>query len=276
MKAQLPDRDISLPLGANVLHNQKNPIQSLLNPLLELAENSHYLIAGSAGEFSAGDGIYQIPRFIFMGPTGGGETIRLAIFAGIHGNQPEGSETLVAFLQALESRPWLGTGYHIFVYPVCNPTGFAAQTRNNSAGEDLAGHFWRGSSQPETHYLEREIGVHRFHGVISLGTRNDSEQFVINVNNSPVLNRALAAPAVLATDRFLSGTSRTAPDSANALPSSVSDFLTADAELEPVPFELHFGIPGKVPKPSQIHGTVAALGSIFDSYRSFISFGQNL
>jgi hypothetical protein len=54
------------------------------------------------------------------------------------------------------------------------------------------------------------------------------------------------------------------------------DFLTVTDELDLSPFELHIGIPKHAPQPSQIHGTVGALKSILDSYRSLLSIGQNL
>jgi protein MpaA len=279
MKAQLPPQRIATPLEAGVLQNQKTPIRSLLKPLLNLAESSDYLIAGSAGEFAANDGIiFQIPRFIFMGPGGGGDTVRLGIFAAFDGDQHEGSLALAEFLHELELRPQLASGYHIYVYPVCNPTGFVAQTRHNFSGEDLTKHFWQGSSQPEIYYLEREIGVLQFHGVISTYTQNDSENFAGNIDGSAILTRALAKPAIQAAQRFLPGNAtKTDAVSTGALPAvAPRDFLTTGRELDPVPFELHLGIPGRVPRPSQIHGTVSALKSVLDSYRSLLSIGQNI
>jgi protein MpaA len=278
MRAHIPPRRAVVPLGADVLQRQKTSIHSLLKPLLNLSETSDYLIASSAGEFAADKGIFQIPRFIFMGPGGGGDTLRLGIFAVFHGDQPEGAQALVEFLQELELRPEIARGYHIYVYPVCNPTGFVAQIRHNFSGEDLARHFWQGSSQPEIYYLEREIGVLQFHGVISIYTQNNSESFVININNSTVLSRTLVKPAIQLTQRFLPGSaSKANPGTIKVSPDFYPrDFLTTGRELDPVPFELHFGIPGRVPKPSQIHGTVNTIASILDTYRSLLSIGQNI
>jgi murein peptide amidase A len=278
MKAHPPSKHTVTPLDADVLQNQKTPIQSLLKPLLELSQNSDYLIAGSAGEFFADGGTFQIPRFIFMGPKGGGEAQHLGIFAALHGDQPEGSHALVEFLRELELKPQIARGYYIYVYPICNPTGFAAQTRRNFAGEDLTKHFWKGSSQPEIYYLEREIGVLQFQGVISIQTQNNVESFVMNINTSAILSDTLAKPAVQAAQRFLPGNvPKTNADSIEPRHSfPTSDFLSASRELEPAPFELHFGIPVRVPQPSQIHGTVSALTSILENYRGLLSIGQNI
>jgi hypothetical protein len=279
MRALQPARLVSSPLNAEALSKQPDAAQRLLKPLLDLAENSDYLIGGSIGHFLVGRSVYQIPRFIFMGPTGGGDTIRLGIVAGLHGNDPEGAEALVELLQELEVNPQAARGFHIYAYPICNPLGFAARARSHAAGEDLAGQFWNGSSRPEVYYLERELGVLRFHGVISLQTQNHSDGFLVDAK-SDILNRALAQPAIQATQRFLPGgilKTESDPGPLHASPrASLPDFLTVTDELAPAPFELRIGIPNHAPRLSQIHGTVGALKSILDSYRSLLAIGQNL
>jgi hypothetical protein len=279
MRAFQPAQLISSPLNAEALSDQPDTTRRLLEPLLDLAQNSDYLIGGSVGQFLVKQSVFQIPRFIFMGPIGGGDTIRLGIFAGLHGDDPDGAEALVEFLRELEATPQAARGFHIYAYPVCNPIGFAARTRGNAAGADLAGQFWSRSSQPEVYYLEREMGVLRFHGVISLQTRNHSGGFLVDTT-SDILNRALAQPAILATQRFLPGDILKTESDAASLHSptkaTMPDFLTLADELKPSPFELHIGIPKHVPRPSQIHGTMGALKSILDSYRSLLSIGQNL
>jgi hypothetical protein len=261
------------------LNDQPDTTRRLLKRLLDIAETSDYLVGGSVGEFAVGEEIFQIPRFIFMGPTGGGDTVRLGIFGGFHGDEPESAEALIAFLEELDESPQLANGYHIYVYPLCNPSGFVARTRGNASAEDLTKQFWNGSSQSEIYYLEREMGVLRLHGVFSVQTQSDSGGFLVNTK-SRVLNRALAHPAIQASRRFLPGNvekSEALPgDIRPTKPRDLPDFLSATDELNPVPFELHIGIPKSAPKPSQIHGTIGALKSILDSYRSLLAISQNL
>lgn len=279
LRASQPARLTSSPLNAEALRAQPNGTRRLLKPLLDLAEKSDYLVGGSVGQFVVQESVFQIPRFIFMGPAGGGDTIRVGIFAGLHVNDPEGAEALVAFLKELESAPQVARGCHIYAYPECNPVGFAARTRGHAAGEDLAGHFWRGSARPEVYYLEREMGVLKFHGVISLRTKRECTGFLVETQ-SPVLNQALAQPAIQAARRFLPGKLTGRDPDAGTLPvrpdAALPDFLTVTEELNPAPFELHIGIPEQAPRPSQIHGTVGALKSILDSYRGLLAIGQNL
>lgn len=279
MRALLAAKQVSAPLNAEALRDQPNAIQRRLKPLLDLAEHSDYLVAGSAGGFVVGRGAFQIPRFIFMGPAGGGETMRLGLFAGLHGDETEGAEAVVEFLRELETSPQIARGFHIYAYPICNPTGFVAGTRLNLSGEDLAEHFWRGSSQPEIYYLEREMGVLRFQGVVSLRTEKQGNSFNLNVS-SDILNRALVPPAIRATEKFLTGraaeTGGHAATHGNLPASARPNFLTDTDELKPAPFELHIGLPGKASQPARVHGTVAALKSVLDSYRSLVSISQNI
>jgi protein MpaA len=271
MKALIPSRHIVIPSSADSLRAQQDSVQKLLKPLLDLAEDSDYLIAGSVGEFLIGEHLFQIPRFAFIGPAGGGDTIRLGIFAAIRGDEPEGTEAVIKFLDRLEANPQLARGYHLYVYPVCNPTGFIAQTRNNSSSEDLSKHFWSGSPEPEIYYLERELGVLRFHGVISLHAKNHSDTFHLRAN-SEILNRDLIHPAIQATQgRFSAAIPTSELD--NSLP---PNFLTAGDELDPAPFELHFNIPRNLPPLSRVNGTIHLLHSLLESYHSFLSIGQNL
>lgn len=174
MRAVIPARRTALPVAANTLRENTGPAQRFLAPLLRLVETSDSLIAGSVGAFSLGGTRFHIPRLIFMGPRGGGDTVRLGIFAGLHGDDHTGPEAIGAFLQELESKSDVATGYHIYAYPICNPSGFASGKRHNAAGQDLTAHFWNGSDQPEAYYLEREMGVHHFHGVISLDSGDNS------------------------------------------------------------------------------------------------------
>jgi hypothetical protein len=280
MRALVPAR-LGGPVSAEILREHTGTIEKLLSPLLKLAENSDSIIAGSVGEVEAGEEIFHIPRFIFMGPKGGGDTIRLAVFATICGDEPQGAKAIASFFQQLESNPGPASGYHIYAYPICNPSGLAADTRHNAAGQDLAAHLWRGSNQPEAYYLEREMGVHLFQGVISLGgTDDDQPRFLFSGGRNSILRAALASAAMPAARLFLAD----APPE-NAVSSAVfreqqvsqaTGFLTGTNELRPVPFEINFEIPRQAPEQTQIVWMANALKSILDSYRTVLAIRQNI
>src|ERR1043166_4182780 len=133
---------------------RKRVLDDVLAPLKELAKGSSSLIAAEGGKFVTGTENYELPRYLFIGPKGGGDTIRLGLFAGLHGDEPEGVYALIRFVQLLEAEPQLATGYCLFIYPICNPTGFEDRTRHARSGKDLNREFWLESSEPEVKLLQ--------------------------------------------------------------------------------------------------------------------------
>ena len=281
MRAAIPVYRANSSAVPGPYHEEVGPAQRLLAPLLRLAKSSDSIVAGSVGEFEVRDKLYQIPRFIFMGPKGGGDTIRVGVFAAIHGDEPEGTEAIAALFQDLEDNPSTAKGYHIYAYPVCNPAGFDAATPHDARGQDLTAHFWRGSKQPEVYYLERELGVHRFAGVISLhGYNHPASRRFFGLTRNSILNAALVQPALEVAQKLIlpEGENRreqSAPDR-DGFKSMRSDFLTRSRELTPLPFEINFEAPRLAPKESQIQGTVAALKVILESYRTLLATQQDI
>lgn len=275
MKAVIPARRSIAPAAADVLHDATGVAQRLLAPLLSLADNSDWLVASSVGELAVKGKLFQIPRFIFMGPGGGGDTARLGVFAALHGDKLEGAEAIVEFLQELESRPSLAAGYHIYAYPICNPTGVESATRLNAKGEDLTGHFWRGSNQPEVYYLEREMGVHRFTAVLSL--QSEATRHFRGLTGNPVVDAALVQPALAAANRIIQPERQNgAGINRDEWKSRRANFLTTSEELNPVPIEINLEIPSLAPRRSRIQGTIGALKVILDSYRTLLATQSNI
>src|SRR5262245_24605145 len=71
----------------------------------------------------------ELPRYVFTGPRSGGDSIRIGFFAGIHGDEPAGTHAILKLVDLLVECPALAQGYHLFCYPICNPSGFVAGTR---------------------------------------------------------------------------------------------------------------------------------------------------
>jgi murein peptide amidase A len=269
MRAAIPARRTALPVVTATFSENTGPVESFLAPLLRLAETSDSLIAGSVGEFSIRRARFHIPRLIFMGPGGGGDTVRLGIFAALDGDDHVGPEAIGALLQELEAKSDLATGYHLYTYPICNPSGFASGTRRNAAGHDLTTHFWNGSDQPEAYYLEREMGVHHFHGVISLRAgENPAPRFFFSGGQNSTLLTSLASSSMPASQLF---PAESKPKGGNA-----AGFLARTDELRPVPFEVNIEIPRRNPRETQVTTAVNALRSILDSYRSELAIQQDL
>src|ERR1035437_9056867 len=156
---------------------QRRSISELLAPLEEIAKTSPNLVANHDARFEVDGESYVLPRYLFVGPRGGDTPIRIGIFAGIHGDEPEGVHALVQFIKLLEAKPELAAGYYLSFYPVCNPTGFEDATRHSRGGKDLNREFWRNSTEPEVRLLQAELVSRSFQGIISLHTDDTSDGF---------------------------------------------------------------------------------------------------
>ena len=261
-------------------NDRNNAVDRLLAPLVEQASQPDSRLRYSPlGEFRHGSCRYRLPRFVFQGPPGGGGAIRLGIFAAIHGDEPEGAVALRDFLLQLVADPKLAQGYEIYAYPVCNPSGLEDGTRHSRAGCDLNREFWHGSAQPEVYYLERELGVHQFAGLVALHSDDTAEGAYAFVRGA-TLTKALAEPVLAAAAKFLPLASGEIIDGFPARSGLISQcyegVLSNPSELKPLPFEIIFETPQTFPIDRQISAAKAAMGAILREYRQFIAYGQNL
>jgi murein peptide amidase A len=258
---------------------RRRSISGLLAPLREAAERSPHLLASNVGEFHHEEDRYTLPRFIFNGPRGGGEPIRLGIFAGIHGDEPEGILALVRFLGALVATPALATGYRIYAYPVANPTGFEDNTRHSRNGRDLNREFWSVSDEPEVYLLEQELWTHQFDGIVALHS-DDTSEGLYGFVRGPDLSKDLLQPALWAAENFLHRNTRLVIDGFRAkrglIDGGYAGILSAPSEQRPIPFELTFETPQLAPLHLQVEAHVAALHCIVAEYRTVMAIAQNI
>ena len=262
------------------MHAETHPVGTLLAPLIERTRRTGSRLGYSPlGEFHHGTCRYRLPRFVFQGPPGGGNPIRLGLFAAIHGDEPEGAAALRDLLLRLDEEPSLAQGYELYAYPVCNPSGFEDGTRHSRAGLDLNREFWRGSTQPEVYFLERELGVLRFAGLVALHS-DDTTAGAYAFVRGATLTEALAKPALRAAARFVPVADGEIIDGFRARGGLISDcyegVLSHPAELDPMPFEIIFETPQTVPAEPQTKAATAALLAILREYRQFLAYGQDL
>jgi murein peptide amidase A len=220
-----------------------------------------------------------LEHFVFEGPHGGGDPIQIGVFAGIHGDEQAGAEALVHLAEELVRDPNRAQGYHLHLYPICNPTGFDSQTRLSASGKDLNREFWRNSGEPEVVLLEREIQRHTFHGLISLHS-DDTSNGLYGFVRGAVLARSLLEPALTAAETILPRNSDTIIDGFRAERGIISEcydgILTSPPKLENTPFEIIFETPHSAPTAQQISAFVVAILSILSEYRKFIAFAADL
>ena len=258
---------------------QRRSIAELLAPLEQIAANSPNLVANHDAKFEMNGEKYELPRFLFVGPRGGDTPIRVGIFAGIHGDEPEGVHAIVRFIKLLEARPELAAGYYLSLYPVCNPTGFEDGTRHSRSGKDLNREFWRNSTEPEVRLLQAELQSRSFQGLISLHTDDTSDGFY-GFAHGATLTKNLIAPALAAAEKFLPRDERPVIDGFAArngiIRQSYEGILNAPPKVRPRPFEIILETPSAPPEYLKELAFVAALQTILLEYNKFIAYAPNL
>jgi protein MpaA len=258
---------------------ERRQVDRLLIALDQLAEQSPHFISKSFGEFDSEGRTYTLPRYVFLGPKSGGDTIRIGIFATIHGDEPEGALALTRFVTALGNNPEIAKGYALFIYPVCNPTGFEDNTRHSRRGKDLNREFWRESAEPEVRFLESEIWTHAFDGIITLHSDDTSDGLYAFVSGA-VLTENLTEPALREAEQFLPRNRNHVIDGFNARGGIVTDcyqgVLKATPGLVRPPFEITLETPQKAPLHRQVEAFNAALQTILIEYRYLQAIAQNI
>jgi murein peptide amidase A len=254
-------------------------IDPVLAPLEQLSGALPNLFAKPLGPLSLNGRSITLPRYIFQGSPRGEEAIRLGLFAAIHGDEPEGTYALIELLQVLSQHPELAAGYCLFLYPVCNPTGFEANTRFTQSGQDLNREFWGENPLAEISLLQSELIMHAFHGLVSLHSDNDSNG-LYGFARGATMTHYLLEPALSAAEKILPRNIAPVIDGFEAkqgiIHSCYKGVLSSPKQLRPRPFEIVFETPQKASQLHQTQAAVVALLTILSEYRKFIAYAANL
>lgn len=231
------------------------------------------------GEWDAGGARHGLERFVFVGPAGGGRTLHVGIFAGIHGDEVAGVLAAARFLTLLAADPAIAHGYELAIYPLCNPTGFAAGTRHSHSGRDLNREFWIGSKEPEVALLEREIRARRFDGLIALHADDETPGLYAFALGAQVTEHVVE-PALRAAERFLPRNIHPVIDNFTAqnglIRKGYPGMLCAAPEQSPRPFEIVFETPTHADLGHQIEANLAFLRMALGQYLQLQAVGQDL
>lgn len=249
----------------------------MLRPFWEAVETG-LLESGSLGGFLAGGAGYELHRFTLRGQTDGNTTVRLGIFATIHGDEPQGAKALMELARSARREPALFRGYELQLYPLCNPTGYEDGTRHSRRGEDLNRHFWRGSSEPEIALLEAEITARRFHGIVSLH-EDDTSDGLYGFVRGATISRELLAPALKAASRHLPINRAPIIDGFRARDGIIEEGyegILSAGHSEPRPFEIVFETPASADEAAQVAAATEALRAIIQRYRSMLSVAEGI
>jgi hypothetical protein len=179
----------------------------------------------------------------------------------------------------LSEDPQPARGYELFVYPVCNPTGYEDDTRWPRGGADINREFWRQSAQPEVKLLEEQLSALRFDGLISLHA-DDTSDGIYGYVGGDILTKNLLEPALIAAEEFLprnrTGRIDGWPANDGIIEDAFPGSLSAPAEQSPRPFEIVFETPQLAEHQAQVRANLAALFAIFKANRSLRAHAANI
>ena len=260
--------------------NGRRSLSDFFAPLEKIVAESPNLVVCHDARFKSGGEAYELTRYSFVGPEGGDTPIHIGIFAGVHGDEPEGSHALVHFIRLLESMPELARGYCLSFYPVCNPTGFEDGTRFSRSGKDLNREFWKNSGEPEVRLLQNELISQSFQGIISLHTDDTSSGFY-GYARGATLTKHLLKPALEAVEKILARDTRPVIDGFRARNGIIYDAYEGmlsfpPPRVRPRPFEVILETSAAPPAYLKEAAFIAALQTILSEYRKFIAYAPNL
>jgi protein MpaA len=244
-----------------------------------LQRNKAPWLPSTLGSWSVGPDDYRLEQYLFVGPRGGGNYLRVGIFAGVHGDETAGVFAAIRFVLELGQNPELARGYEVYVYPVCNPSGYENGTRHSRSGRDLNREFWLGSREPEVELLERQIRTLRFDGLISLHADNDSPGLYAFALGAQV-TKYVVEPALRAAEKILPRNCDAMIDNFTArnglIRKGYPGMLCAAPEARPRPFEIVFETPHHAELEKQIEANLVFLRHALDQYQQLQAVGQDL
>ncbi len=263
-----PEAPITLDFG-------RRKERQLLSQLDFASERSPHLVNRPLKSFASGGREYALPRYVWRGPQGGGDALRIGIFAVLHGDQPEGALAITRLVSDLLRRPELSREFVLYFYPLCNPTGFEDGTAKNREGRLLSKEFWKSSRLPEIESLESEIWMQAFHGIVSL--RSDPRLSGISgVASGAVLSECLLDPALKAASAHLPRLDIDHEPPGIIYKKAPNGSLRAVPGLRPPPFEIHLTTPAQARLDLQVEAINAALQKILVEFRGVQAFGANI
>lgn len=254
-------------------------LERILADFDAVADRSPHCLSRAANSFTVAGQTHRLPRYVYLGPGGNGEPLRLAVFAGIHGDEPAGTLALLRLARDLERLPTLAHGYALFLYPACNPTGLVAGTRHNHRGLDLNREFWWGSVQPEVRLLESELWMHAFHGLITLHSDDTSPGVYGYVKGARPPSTCWNRPS-RQQKRSCRGTASPSltgwPAQRGIIQEGFEGVWTSPGHPSSPPFEVTLETPAHAPEEAQVAALNAAVQAILTRYREFMSYATNL
>lgn len=208
----------------------------------------------------------------------GTPVIRAGIFAGIHGDEPAGSQAARQLAAWARRRPAELAGFELTIFPVCNPGGCRAGTRHSPCGMDLNREFWTGSDQQEVRALEKELRAGQFHLIIALH-EDDTSQGLYGFAGAHPLSASILARGLHEAAKVLPVNEGVVidgfPAQGGVITESYAGILTAPPEQRPRAVEIVFETPALAPVARRAVAAELAVQSMLAAFRELtLATGQ--
>lgn len=204
----------------------------------------------------------------------GTPAVRVGIFAGIHGDEPAGTQAARQLAAWARKRPAELAGFELTLFPACNPDGCRAGTRHSPCGMDLNREFWTGSDQPEVQALEKELRAGQFHLIIALHEDDTSEGLYGFAGPHP-FSQAILSAGLHEASRVLAVNDSAVIDGFPARGGVISEgyagILTAPPEQRPRAVEIVFETPALAPAARRVVAAELAVQSMLAAYRQLVT-----
>ena len=255
-------------------------IKEILLPLFIQVGTSDTLRADSLGFWRHGEDRFWLPRFVFQRTSTVKQRIKVGLFAGIHGDEPAGILGLIDFVRALDAEPELGREFQLWVYPLCNPTGFVDETRHSRSGlrsEPAILGAIPGAGNPAAGGGTAAAANLTASSPCTPTTR---AMACTASCGGHTLTKHLMEPALAAAEAALPRNKREQIDGFHAVEGIIhagyGGILSAPPDAHPQPFEIVMETPQHAPMELQRQAFVLALKSILAEYRQFISYAADI
>ena len=220
---------------------------------------------------------FDIPKFMLLGARGGGQPIRVALFAGIEDRGAlDGMAAITRLLIQAELDPALVRDYAIFAYPLVNVFEYKAPRRQiepfdrRLANERVDG---------DVRFFRTELRKWHFDGMLTLRTDPRAESFRATVR-SQLLASEVIQPALDVVKKAVPVGSRPIKVRPSDMRTRLADHaegrLTPPPEIRPYPFEVELFAPGAASQELRIRSLFVAAHEILVNYRGMLSHAPNL
>ena len=247
-------------------------------PALKLATYEERYVSRLSTRTTAAAQPAFIPKLVCK-PSRGQETLKVGIFAGLHGDEEAGIHAAYELLRWAWNDPEELQDYELHLYPVCNPSGRRLGTRHSWRNLDLNREFWSGSQEPEVMYLEAELQREKYDAVIALHT-DDEQDGIYGFVSGTILSEEVLQPALNAASKILPLNKHHLIDGFLAKNGIIKEgyqgVLSAPPEQRPKAMEIVFETPGLAPMEKQVESTVIAVKTILAEFRLLQAYAPNI